>query len=60
MAREAADSALASGDLAALADATVQLELAGPGRITQIGSTPQEPPPQVGRVQQDLASPGCR
>jgi hypothetical protein len=38
-------AAHASGDMDALQDATIQLEVAGPVRITRIGATPQVPPP---------------
>jgi hypothetical protein len=37
--------ALASGDIDALRVATGELELAGPVRITRIGATPADPPP---------------
>jgi hypothetical protein len=40
LAAEVADS-----DLSNLAEATIQLELAGPVRLTRIGATPTEPPP---------------
>lgn len=39
------DNALSAGDPVALDNATVELELAGPVRITRIGATPQVPPP---------------
>jgi hypothetical protein len=39
------DAALTVSDLAALAAATADLELAGPLRITRIGATPVVPPP---------------
>jgi hypothetical protein len=42
----AMDEALAADDSQALAAATADLELAGPVRITRIGSTPVVPPPQ--------------
>jgi hypothetical protein len=35
----------ASGDMDALQEATIQLEAAGPVRVTRIGATPQVPPP---------------
>ena len=41
----AMDAALAANDLQALAAATADLELAGPLRITPIGSPPVVPPP---------------
>ena len=41
----AMDAALTAGDLAALAAATADLELAGPLRITRIGTPPVLPPP---------------
>jgi hypothetical protein len=41
----AVDAALTAGDLAALTAATADLELAGPLRITRIGTPPVVPPP---------------
>jgi hypothetical protein len=43
------DTALAAGDVAALAAATADLELVGPVRITRIGAAPVVPPPPVVR-----------
>jgi CATRA-Associated Small Protein len=40
------DKALSAGDPIALEAATVDLELAGPVRITRVGATPQVPAPQ--------------
>jgi hypothetical protein len=50
----AMDAALQANDLEALADATIQLELAGPLRVTRIGGTPFSTPPDAvrGRVVQ--------
>jgi hypothetical protein len=42
---EALVTEVAAGDLNNLAEATIQLELAGPVRITRIGAMPTEPPP---------------
>lgn len=42
---EALATEVAAGDLGNLAEATAQLELAGPVRITRIGAVPTEPPP---------------
>ena len=42
---EALAADLELGDLGTLAEATIELELAGPVRITRIGATPTEPPP---------------
>jgi hypothetical protein len=39
------DAALAANDAKALAAATIDLELAGPVRITRIGTVPVVPPP---------------
>jgi hypothetical protein len=41
----AMDAALAANDAKALAAATIDLELAGPVRITRIGAVPVVPPP---------------
>lgn len=41
-----------TADLDAISDGTSQLEMAGPVRITRIGSTPTEPPPQ--KIQERL------
>jgi|HubBroStandDraft_5_1064220.scaffolds.fasta_scaffold246073_2 hypothetical protein len=42
---EALAAEVAAGDLSNLAEATIQLELAGPVRLTRIGAMPTEPPP---------------
>lgn len=42
---EAVAAEVAADDLSNLAEATIQLELAGPVRITRIGAMPTEPPP---------------
>jgi hypothetical protein len=42
---EALATEVAASDLSNLTEATIQLELAGPVRITRIGATPTEPPP---------------
>jgi CATRA-Associated Small Protein len=39
------DEAISAGDPVALDNGTVELELAGPVRITRIGTTQQVPPP---------------
>jgi hypothetical protein len=44
---DAAVAAEAAGDLEALQEATIQLELSGPVRITRIGSTSTVPPSPV-------------
>jgi len=45
---EALTAGLSTGDLAAAREAVIQLELAGPVRITRIGARPTEPaPPRV-------------
>ena len=45
---EALAASLSTGDLAAAREAVIQLELAGPVRITRIGALPTEPaPPRV-------------
>lgn len=43
------DKALSAGDPAALQAATIDLELAGPIRITRIGAPPQVPAPRLVR-----------
>ena len=50
----AMDTALQANDLAALAEATIRLELAGPLRATRIGGTSVSAPPDAvrGRVVQ--------
>jgi hypothetical protein len=52
------DNALSAGDPAALDAATVDLELAGPTRITRVGATPQVPaqPPIRERVNRMIHS----
>lgn len=45
----AMDAALAAGDVATLAAATTDLELAGPVRIIRIGADPAVPPPTTVR-----------
>jgi CATRA-associated small protein len=42
---EALAAEVAVSDLSNLGEATIQLELAGPVRITRIGALPTEPPP---------------
>jgi hypothetical protein len=42
---EALATEVAASDLSNLTEATIQLELAGPVRITRIGAMPTEPPP---------------
>jgi hypothetical protein len=42
---EALATEVAASDLSNLTEATIQLELAGPVRITRIGARPTEPPP---------------
>jgi len=42
---EALATEVAGGDLSNLTEATIQLELAGPVRMTRIGALPTEPPP---------------
>jgi hypothetical protein len=46
---EALAAEVAVGDLSNLAEATIQLELAGPVRLIRIGAVPSEPPPPLVR-----------
>ncbi len=49
------DATIKAGDIAGLAEATAELEVAGPLRLTRIGGTPIVPPnPEVRRLLGDL------